>query len=135
MIELKELRQGNLIKYIGKGTALQLLTVVEIRRDSIITLDKNGLIFGTFPGDVEGIRLTGESLETLKFQPRPHLGDHFLKLNYKADIVIVRRNGITKIATADGESLRIKDTKYLHQLQNLFFDLTGEWLEIDIKNL
>jgi hypothetical protein len=126
MIELKELRRGNLIKHTGSGTALQLLTVVEIRRDSIVTLDKNGLVFGSFPSFLEGIILTPEVLYQSKFVKE---GD-----DWQTDCFLLHEDRDGKFYYTDGSGFAIgTEIKFVHQLQNVSFFLTGK--EIEIFNL
>jgi hypothetical protein len=134
MIKTNEVRRGNLVQYNAerfKGKTVPpglqgFFIVDEIRARSLSTTHiKSGLPFGTFAADAEGVPLTAEILEALGFnwndpEWQPADGSGFL---------------LTKnFCYTNGEGLAIgNQLKFLHQLQNLYFALTGDELNIPYK--
>jgi hypothetical protein len=110
MINPKELRLGNWVFYYGKA----------------IQLDEEYLevLFGARNyQDYQPIELTPEILEKAGFEPYKYYSD---TMSYKRDWFIWTKGWFQK-----GIKILNEDVKYLHQLQNLYFALTGEELTID----
>lgn len=107
MVQFNELRIGNLV-HVGNGIYERVL---EILCDSITTETKQGIF------DFEGIPITPEILEKAGFRIDPNSKKHAGK--------VYRCQGVT----INLETSRIK---YLHQLQNFYFALTGEELQIEL---
>lgn len=116
MVQFNELRIGNLV-HVGNGIYERVL---EILLDSITTETKQGIF------DFEGIPLTPEKLEKAGFNIKNGYGYKHKKLKCI----------LTKVADADGFHVRMTDLtleyQYFHQLQNLYFALTGEELQIEL---
>jgi hypothetical protein len=140
MIKTNEVRRGNLIQYNPgdvkrKPTGFGYLTVDQIKEHAL-TVDnsKDGLSFTMFPSDLEGVPLTAEMIKALGFTYREYLDDYFIKIGSGLGIVLIRpRVGVTKIVPENAGSVGISHCQYLHQLQNLYFVLNGE--ELNIKSL
>lgn len=119
MIKANELRIGNFIKNFKN----EIHCVKEIRVD--YWSNKPGS-FQTFSFEKSnGIPLTPEVLEKCGFDENGKL-NHF-KIGYDNDDFVKAQM-----------SVQFQDTmikvKYLHQLQNLYFALTGNELEINLSN-
>ena len=110
-MKANELRIGNYVKGIGHNIAW---LVEGIEKDFIYTSDHWRLL-----SSFEGMPLTEEELINLGFI---HAGNFHDCINYKL-------NGIDIWLYANNEIAFGKwDLKYVHQLQNLYFALTGEEL-------
>ena len=130
-----ELRIGNLVSYSSEDNT-EILPIDCIQSDNTVRLLKSGQSIGCFYADsIEPILLTPEILE-------------------KAGFKKTKSNDYLKLITEDGWRLCINETddfdiwygkeefwgdrlplcsiKFLHQLQNLYFALTGEELPIEL---
>lgn len=119
MIDVKELRIGNIVRHANANGTFDL-PVTDVRAAGIGVLYKGGN-WGVSPGALEGVPLTPELLERCGFVPD---GDYWQcgtvelqKLYYGDDAVGF--NG--------------RPVERLHQLQNLYFVLIGE--ELDVSKL
>ena len=128
MIKITELRLGN---YVYAGNKIE--RVLEIYPDSITT-DSYTHIFDFLP-----VELTPDILEAAGFKYNQ------LTENYEVFYDCVGMLGINKydgsfVIANDNEDMGFtgdlkSSCKYLHQLQNLIYCLTGEELQIDITKL
>ena len=119
MVQFNELRVGNLV-HVGNGIYERVL---EILCDSITTETKQGIF------DFEGIPLTPEILEKAGFILRGfyyHFPNHDI---FKLEQYKLKNSYWLRHNTQSIDSVRIN---YLHQLQNLYFSLTGEELQIEL---
>jgi hypothetical protein len=129
MIADKELRRGNFVAHAHEGA----LIVTGTGATGFAGKDALGNQWKFNYEDVDGIPLTAELLESLGFKKTQF---------YVERVGIGHRWEVGKFSLLFHEIRGVfyyphLDTNlpFLHQLQNLFFDLTGEWLEIDIKSL
>lgn len=147
MIDIKELRIGSYILYpkYWEDRPLQVtgISIVDRRNDHtgiyeefiyLLNTDleesdfnkfvdyKNGVID---PKEIEPIPLTEEWLVKLGFNA---IDDHFIIIPESdySSIVIEKNNNEFNILTIPAS------LKYVHQLQNLFYCLTGEELKVNI---
>lgn len=116
MIQVNEVRVGNNLDYCGK------LLIVEPQ-------DFEGVRFA----DCEGILITEKILLASGFKP-----DMVYKYRFSIDSFILHRTidkGMVSetftLALDYGNQLRT-DTKYVHQLQNLFYAITGKEIKIQL---
>ena len=124
-LEANELRIGNLVDFNG-----QIETVYQIRNSGVTFYrgkTKKSVVMQSYVWDaIKPIPLLEEWL--LKFGFEKDLdGFYRKKANYLIE-VLFHDNGI--IVT--NQSVSLKHIEHIHQLQNLYFALTGE--ELIIKN-
>jgi hypothetical protein len=129
MIQANELRIGNLVLFKG-----EVDVIIEIGQAGNGFCENNGY-FNFDTGTIAPIPLTPEWLERCGFE---YLSfdfgiANFFKLNDRFELIVVREG--VKCEYERG-SYYYEDEhcsiKYLHQLQNLYFALTGEELKIEL---
>lgn len=124
MIKAGELRIGNWVQYQRNPITVELKQVIGVSEDSITILEGNqdGSCYPKSCNLFSPIPLTEEWL--VKFGFRQVM---------KKDNYITFNNGVIKISlfskycVVRGHGITIQ---YVHQLQNLYFALTGEELEL-----
>lgn len=124
MIDVKELRIGNTINIKNlSGEIYNYANVVGIMENEIFfengfggSCDQNSI------GFVEPIPLTDDTLFKCK------LNEH---LNVGSMCEVTERKGSFYLTVNSNEYV-LRELKYLHQLQNLYFALTGNELEIKL---
>jgi hypothetical protein len=137
MIQANELRIGNLVKDVDA----EIINIEEIDCKGITgCFNKIIVEIGPTPSPVltcrkfetiNGISLTSEILDRCGFQP-------FQKNNFFKSYITIDDLGdgnwvVAEFDQVDGGIHLFRNTiKYLHQLQNLYFALTGEELTIPI---
>lgn len=121
-----DLRIGNW--YIENG---EYKSIFSIDKDSI-----NGSFYGddsaTYLDSVKPIPLTPEILEKAGFENKSRTTDYYFEGKYRA--IIIGGTMKTLFPSIHGEcglEPYGEEIKYLHQLQNLYFALTGEEIEIE----
>lgn len=107
-MEAKELRIGNLVLVRTNG---KIETIKHLYED-----------FGMF---VAPIPLTEEWLTKLGFERKQYPGNYYYWLQYRG-IEFTAFSPFNQVETDNLEAT----IEYVHQLQNLYFALTGEELEI-----
>ncbi|MGI8635451.1 MAG: hypothetical protein ACR2KZ_08615 [Segetibacter sp.] len=152
MIKANELRIGNLVTWNpGLMSPNSTLPPIQIEISSIF-VDKVGYIFPnienrveSFEDDVdqtgirykllqelEGIELTTEILQNVGFKEKNEL---LSSIYFEKGLLQLKQNGNhfeRSSGTDFGEQVNALPVVYFHQLQNLFFALTGEELEIKL---
>ncbi|KAA2223021.1 hypothetical protein [Chryseobacterium sediminis] len=124
MIAPQELRLGNLIGYDGK-----IFKVKEIR-NYIIVCDRGKGNVDFTSKEIEPIELTEEWLLKFGFEKK---AEHNLKLDVLTrSIIHAYTHGKVEIELGNrsGYSFGYPEVQFVHQLQNLYFALTGEELTI-----
>jgi hypothetical protein len=115
VINVKEIRIGNYYKYPNS-------------KPFIVCLKDMGESSFLFEDDeiIESIQLTDEILLNCGFYKNKlgNVATRFIHENFKILFDVVGETFVVSYANQP-----IKEIKYLHQLQNLFFDLTGEELK------
>ncbi len=130
MIKRNELRLGNLIV---RPPAVGVLTVAMINSSDDIWFEElPDNSFDLEEQEFEGISLNPEWLERMGFLRKDkstRIGEGHYWLSHHVEIVesITNEKGMLLFAT---ESSIGKPFHYVHQLQNLYFALTGEELTI-----
>ena len=135
--ELKctDLRIGNWVKVNDPIFGVNTYKVATIRDNGIITLSDN---ISCLVGNIEPIELTEEVLVKIGFGKRNDcytLSNKYIFFVYYKDsfkqelLASVKRKGKCYYNTNE---LKNYDIKYLHQLQNAYFLLTNEELEIKL---
>lgn len=130
MINVTELRVGNIVLYTQDNDELPVL---KIDGDSkTICLDLLlGLNMDVNEQDIQPIPLTPEWLERCGFEKvTKGIGLSVLDGYVKISSLFT---GMPLTLDIDGNRMPLHGIKYLHQLQNLYFALTDE--ELQIKNI
>jgi hypothetical protein len=131
-MKANELRIGNYVRTYGQDVGHR--TIVGITPEGVNLLEQDEKIDYNL---IEPIPLTEDRLERFGLDRTNGYG--WLKYGFNhgmvwffIDIEKKRFQGkrITVIAVYDDVELAICDIEYVHQLQNLYFALTGEELEI-----
>lgn len=123
-LKASDLRIGNYVKF-GK----LFKKVVEISQDGFYVLDKDGTTLKSTWADLQPIPLTEDILLKCGFQK--------ISTNYEKGFLLLWGN--LKTGTIDfvliephSNIRHVTALSYLHQLQNLYFALTNEELEIKL---
>lgn len=123
-IKANELRVGNWVYDNGKGVFDRTMGNRRVSHELIYSLACGNT------GYIQPITITPEILETIGFKTHPAVPVWQLMLpDYNGDIMFF---GTECKFVTDGEKTTLPHIKYLHQLQNLYFALTGEELEINL---
>lgn len=124
MIKANELRRESLVLKDNR-----ILPVYSIHGDNTFTLKKDGEIIGCFTEwQADPIPLTAEILEKAGFEPLDYGSrDTSYYIPERDNDFFLRYYVLEDVVRHEG-----KEIKYLHQLQNLYFALTGEELKIDV---
>lgn len=135
-IKPQELRIGNLVKW-----GVHECIIKGIHTDTVTGKDPyvyGSVMIGAMPiHTIEGIDLTPEWLEKLGFNKSQHI---FKTAFWNIDVVghqlmINPENGAVVIAFDGNQIITHAKIQYIHQLQNLYFALTGKELAIDNKSI
>lgn len=123
MIQANELRIGNWVQVAGiyKSSILRA-GLVRVDAELILLVEAGKIL-------VLGIPLTPETLEQAGLPVKTDDLSWVVVVKAGTIDIILRPNG-TYIDGVDWE--QIKQVEYLHQLQNLYFALTGEELKIEL---
>lgn len=133
-MEARELRIGNLIRQVDyvTGETICIRTVTSINKEGYLNVKSKG---------IENIK----SQLLKSFEPIPLTEEILLKCGF--DKYSDHSNEITYLSKDSGYFIQVydnsvyfglnyedyrKEVKYLHQLQNLYFALTGQELEINL---
>lgn len=141
MIKVAELRIGNLVKYTGTPypnyPLVNGMVIVEDIVGNGVNLSMGGSTL--YKADkLEGIPITPEWLERMGYVRFQYYTDEYLwslvdeNNTMTGDFCIVEENNrlIPMNGTGGYEYAIAREIQYVHQLQNLFFTLTGEELTI-----
>jgi hypothetical protein len=131
-MKTNELRIGN---YVLDGALIQQVCAIDdgayINSEKIaFRTDEYGQWLWLNFDNIKPISLTPEILEKCGFKE-----SYNYKTFYKDQFrITIHKNGNTLTTTPcnNGDGRRLKNIKYLHQLQNLYFAHTEEELEIDL---
>jgi hypothetical protein len=130
-MEANELRIGNYVFYRDKDT---LLEVSNIGVKGFETINYQGLVYGSCDvNEYNPIPITKEWLLKFGFELTSNYPPEGKMFTYKdikgymLDVCIAYQ--FISVSQNIG-TVRIKNVKYIHQLQNLYFYLTGEELTI-----
>ena len=125
MINAKELRIGNLVKdHLGR-----IQTVAEVRHDAYICYLRNGAKLKYKLNTTQPIPLTEEWLEKFGFEENTLI--FFRNVNKDFTFKIVANGSKFNFVPHFAQKWDV-ELKSVHQLQNLYFCLCGE--ELEIKN-
>ena len=125
MIQLQEIRIGNLV-FDKKRNRIVTVWGIESNHDKIVVNYAHSLgVYSINLKHIEPITLTEEILLDLGFEEKSKSKNFYLG-NFRFNISKpVNYNGFI---FCDGYDVITDRIKYVHQLQNLYFDLKGERL-------
>lgn len=133
MIAPQELRIGNYVKYRGFGYKILSIVNTSNANEESYYVDLNYThrhLRGIDTREVEPIELTEEWLLNFGFEKK---AEHNLKLDVLTrSIIHAYTHGKVEIELGNrsGYSFGYPEVQFVHQLQNLYFALTGEELTI-----
>lgn len=140
MIKASELRVGNAVEVNLKSNdeAISHTVIIESLNDRGINLSSHAenvnadtvfsqIVCQWLFEHISGIPLTPEILEKCGFNPFLHNFEKSIKISYSLhDNFAYVGNSTSTSGTS------VKNIKHLHQLQNLYFALTGEELQVNL---
>ena len=118
-----ELRIGNWV-YSEENKEV---TVLEIY-DELISYPDDKIMSGCLVSEISPIPLTEEWLKKFGFKKTELGGNH---VEYKQSLILIEYSKVSRLYVFD-TGMRLVKVKYVLQLQNLYFALTGK--ELEIKN-
>lgn len=124
MVDAKELRIGNWVSYLGSNTQINSISIGE--PCGYVSTFKSGIII---QNQIEPISLTEDLLLKCGFEEK-QWGD-------EDDPPVFYKNGLTiSCKTWGKDSFYLNsydiDVTFLHQLQNIYYALTGKELEVEL---
>lgn len=129
MVNLNELRRGNFVRDAVVNS--RIIKVSEITPDHILHEgDESEEPFAD--DEIDGIPLTPEILEKCGFENPDILPDSFFGKETDFELNIKDGKFMAFILMGSTEVSVDIEIKHLHQLQNLYFALTGTELEINL---
>ena len=124
-MDAKELRVGNFVTAIRCDNSQIIDQVKQLHESYVVT---------KFDwGKVEPIPLTEEWLTKLGFKQTEKIAQKIIRSVGRLGVLNVEKSKPFEIKLSywvDDDGILISKIKYVHQLQNLYFALTGEELEI-----
>lgn len=127
-MEARELRIGNLVKSKNHPKD-SVFIIYKIYENSVVAL-KSGSLYRFYIDELEPVPLTEELLLKFGFENTHRIDYGELKPCYAIfSLAIMLRHNSFFVDWIGGNT----EIKYVHQLQNLYFDLTGE--ELTIKTI
>lgn len=114
MIQANELRIGNYLYYRDKESFLEVVSL----GSKFETINERGLLYGS--DDIE------------EYNPIPLTEEILLNCDELNELLLIDKIGFVIFKNSYSYQFVIEDYKYLHQLQNLYFALTGEQLGIKL---
>lgn len=132
MIKANELRKDNWVK--TKQGFGKVGTISEGQGGGFegVVSNDNDSVWARIPydGDIDGIPLTPEILKHVGFTTRQDgiwKNRRFVNGRF---VLTLYKNGRCMFCVMAADNVRIADIYFVHQLQNLYFALTGEELEV-----
>ena len=125
MIQLQEIRIGNLV-FDKKRNRIVTVWGIESNHDKIVVNFANGSgVYSIDLKHIEPIPLTEEWLLDFGFEEKSKSKNFYLG-NFRFNIL--KPANYNGFIFCDGYDVITDRIKYVHQLQNLYFDLKGEHL-------
>lgn len=130
-IRHSELRSGNLV--IGYNKEVEIVQTIDLQTEPAGSWAVVGFVgknYFNYPGDLTPIKITEEWLSKLGFSIKEDWksgnGTSFYKEDRKVEVSISNGHGIQIHIT--GKSTPRYMIEYVHELQNIYKELTGEEL-------
>lgn len=134
--ELKcyDLRIGNYLKVSDPIFGVNIYKVATIRDNGIITLNDN---ISCLVDNIEPIELTEEVLVKIGFKKNIIYGSVIEYLPINNDLASIfctkeKQNIRIQVVRKNASETIVKYIKYLHELQNAYYLLTGKELEVEL---
>lgn len=131
-MDKRELRIGNLV-YDSLNQSYDV--VIGINNNDTVDFPfelNNDICF------VDGIKINSDIIKKLEFTQDNPIEEFYIKTyndpldkNYIKMTMFFANNQWTCVILSEVSSIVIKDIKYVHQIQNAFFMITGQEFEID----
>lgn len=142
-MKTNDLRIGNWVKVNDPIFGVNAYKVATIRDNGIITLSDN---ISCSVNNIEPIELTEEVLLKIGFKKERQLISNLFYLDYETDVdniirvkyvIYPKAPSLLKITTSQWENYECfefmkRGIKYLHELQNAYYCLTSEELEVEL---
>ena len=138
MINQNELRIGNLVmgKHLSVRNTIEVYKIARVNwNGSIMVENRIGRFEEDMEDDITPIPLTEEWLMKCGFvnEFTGHQEDDVMRLQIKKNFMIDYDLNYMQLAiNQEGDIVDVDHIKYVHQLQNLHFALTGQELNIEI---
>lgn len=142
-MKVNELRLGNWVKVNDPIFGVNTYKVATIRDNGNITLSDN---LSCSVNNIEPIELTEEVLTKIGFDKKRQLISYLFYLDYEIDkdniilvkyIIYPKAPSLLKIIASQGGNYECfefikRSIKYLHELQNVYYCLTGQELKVEL---
>lgn len=129
-----DLRIGNLVKYCNG-----VYRIIEVSPIHLLVQNANDIndIQHRAIQNAEPIELTEEVLVKIGFEKHDEAMNIYAFENERAIVVYVPNRKLLKIEGVENDvlidrNIRLNNIKYLHQLQNAYYCLTNEELEVEL---
>lgn len=135
MVRVEELRVGNFLK--SHSNIIEVTAIGKDRADLILRQPNTAVNWSMLYSDLQPIQLTEEILLKLGFEVKSNAGVKYIsfgRINKSYEVYLPIVNNILCLSIWQNKMFLDLGTriKYLHQLQNLYFALTGQELEINL---
>lgn len=130
-----ELRIGNWVNVEVRGKGLMPIPITDILSKPEEAVNMIGDRYDYpiyYTSELRPIELTPEILEAAGWEAAKYYSD---STSFKYGAFFWNENGWFEIELSEGHKILSMDIKYLHQLQNLFYSLTGTELEINLETV
>lgn len=137
-MEINELKIGNYVKFYDPINGINIYKVYDIYDSGSVSLNDKGRLASCTVKDIEPIELTEEVLVKIGFKKKndcyvlqnEYIFFVYYKDSFKQELLAsAKRKGKYYYNTNE---LKNYDIKYLHELQNAYYCLTGEELEVEL---
>lgn len=128
-MDIGQLREGNIIVVYPRENQEGILSIKEVHRGSVICdmlSPRAGYRFRIQFNEIHPIRLSNDWLVKASFRPDPDEINKWLGPDDKLPFRFSGHSGMPG-------HVEDREVEYLHQLQNIYLDLTGKPLHITIN--
>lgn len=134
MIDTRDLRIGSLIKYDNRVCTVEILSRTRLS----IKYQYDGTTVTAFNAhfdDVDGIKITDEWIERLGLEKDDYY-DYFrwLTSNYQVAVETSPSGAGFSVLDEYSDYEFVRNIEYIHQLQNLIYDFTGQELTMEVEH-
>lgn len=131
MINVQELRIGNIVQYTVAGSNVHIGEITGINKTSD---GMKAVIDYHYPQSFGSpIQLSVSWLERFGFIERPNCQDWYIRLGELESTILSYRRGELRICPSNSRPALAIPIEYVHLMQNCFYSLTGT--ELTIKEI